>query len=248
MRASWPELTIDFYSATTSRGCFSRRRARHPDRTMEQMIGVLELLREGVRVSRLHPRQGNPGRGRAACAASGAAGGPSEHQHRAAPASAVCSCWPRTRRSRHSGSDGAGEPRGGREHGGTGRIPRRAALCAGRAEHADDRGEGATPETDYHILHLTESLYRKCSLKRVFFLGYIPVAARRPAAVVRYKTAASTRAPALSGRLAAAVLSVFGGGAARRAEPELQPLSRPEMQLGREPSGAVPCGCEPLQL
>ena len=34
---------------------------------------------------------------------------------------------------------------------------------------------GATPETDYQILHLSESLYKKYSLKRVFFSAYMPV-------------------------------------------------------------------------
>ena len=35
---------------------------------------------------------------------------------------------------------------------------------------------GATPDTDHTILTLTESLYRKYSLKRVFFSAYMPVA------------------------------------------------------------------------
>ena len=35
---------------------------------------------------------------------------------------------------------------------------------------------GATPETDYQILRLTEGLYHKYQLKRVFFSAYIPVA------------------------------------------------------------------------
>ena len=35
---------------------------------------------------------------------------------------------------------------------------------------------GATPETDLHILRLTQGLYRKYELKRVFFSAYIPVA------------------------------------------------------------------------
>ena len=34
---------------------------------------------------------------------------------------------------------------------------------------------GASPETDYHILKLTEGMYRKYSLKRVFYSAYIPV-------------------------------------------------------------------------
>ena len=34
---------------------------------------------------------------------------------------------------------------------------------------------GATPESDLQILRLTEALYRKYRLKRVFFSAYIPV-------------------------------------------------------------------------
>lgn len=35
---------------------------------------------------------------------------------------------------------------------------------------------GATPDTDFRILNLTESLYKKYRLKRVFFSAYMPVA------------------------------------------------------------------------
>lgn len=34
---------------------------------------------------------------------------------------------------------------------------------------------GATPESDYQILRLTEGLYRKYALKRVFYSAYVPV-------------------------------------------------------------------------
>lgn len=34
---------------------------------------------------------------------------------------------------------------------------------------------GATPDTDYQILNLTQALYKKYSLKRVFFSAYIPL-------------------------------------------------------------------------
>ncbi|MBR5310739.1 MAG: putative DNA modification/repair radical SAM protein [Oscillospiraceae bacterium] len=34
---------------------------------------------------------------------------------------------------------------------------------------------GASPETDYHILHLTESLYKKFGLKRVYYSAYVPL-------------------------------------------------------------------------
>ncbi|MFV0402004.1 MAG: putative DNA modification/repair radical SAM protein [Oscillospiraceae bacterium] len=35
---------------------------------------------------------------------------------------------------------------------------------------------GATPETDFHIVRLAESLYKKYRLRRVFYSAYIPVA------------------------------------------------------------------------
>ena len=34
---------------------------------------------------------------------------------------------------------------------------------------------GATPDTDYQILNLTEGLYQKYKLKRVFYSAYLPV-------------------------------------------------------------------------
>lgn len=34
---------------------------------------------------------------------------------------------------------------------------------------------GATPDTDYRILNLTEGLYRRYQLKRVFFSAYVPI-------------------------------------------------------------------------
>ena len=34
---------------------------------------------------------------------------------------------------------------------------------------------GATPETDSHIINLSEALYRKYSLKRIYFSAYVPV-------------------------------------------------------------------------
>ena len=46
---------------------------------------------------------------------------------------------------------------------------------------------GASPESDRQILHLTESLYQKYSLKRVFFSAYLPVVqdSRLPALTTR---------------------------------------------------------------
>lgn len=46
---------------------------------------------------------------------------------------------------------------------------------------------GATPESDRHILNLTEGLYKKYALKRVFFSAYLPIVAdeRLPALSTR---------------------------------------------------------------
>ena len=50
---------------------------------------------------------------------------------------------------------------------------------------------GATPENDLHILNLTEGLYKKYALKRVFFSAYLPVVADE------HLPALSTRPPLL---------------------------------------------------
>ena len=50
---------------------------------------------------------------------------------------------------------------------------------------------GATPESDRHILNLTEGLYKKYALKRVFFSAYLPIVADE------HLPALSTRPPLL---------------------------------------------------
>lgn len=64
---------------------------------------------------------------------------------------------------------------------------------------------GATPESDRHIMGLAESLYKKYSLKRVFFSAYLPVNSdsRRRAGCA---PAAFAGTPAVPGGLAFAVL------------------------------------------
>ena len=107
---------------------------------------------------------------------------------------------------------------------------------------------GASPETDYHILKLTEGMYRKYSLKRVFYSALYPGSRGQPPACAGHKAAAAAGASAVSGRLAAAVLSVRGGRDLRSGQPQLQPLSGPQMQLGRAALRAVPGRCEPCPL
>ncbi len=65
---------------------------------------------------------------------------------------------------------------------------------------------GATPESDLQILHLTEALYRKYSLKRVFFSAYMPVVQQLPPPLSGHQAALAPGAPAVPGGLAPAVL------------------------------------------
>lgn len=69
---------------------------------------------------------------------------------------------------------------------------------------------GASPDTDYQILNLTEGLYRKYALKRVFFSAYTPVIEDSLLPSLDTKPQLAARAPALSGRLAAALLRLPG--------------------------------------
>lgn len=85
---------------------------------------------------------------------------------------------------------------------------------------------GATPDSDYKILRLTEGLYKKYSLKRVYFSAYIPVGDA--------KLLPSVRAPLLrEHRLYQAdwLLRFYGFGAKEIISPEnpnLDPLIDPK--------------------
>ena len=68
---------------------------------------------------------------------------------------------------------------------------------------------GATPEHDYEILSVAESLYRKFDLKRVFYSAFVKVNEdKRPPGAAAGRSAASAT-PAVSGRLAALLAVCF---------------------------------------
>ncbi len=92
---------------------------------------------------------------------------------------------------------------------------------------------GATPESDRHILTLTQALYDKYKLKRVFYSAYMPVSdsALLPAPA-GLQAAPAAGAPALPGGLAAAVLPLPGRGAAGRGPPQLRSPGGPQVLLG----------------
>ena len=108
---------------------------------------------------------------------------------------------------------------------------------------------GATPETDLQILRLSQGLYRRYRLKRVFYSAYMPVSdSKLLPARQGFRPPAPPGAPALPGRLAAAVLPLRRRGAAGRGPPPLRPPAGPQVLLGPPPPGVLPRGREPGRL
>lgn len=106
---------------------------------------------------------------------------------------------------------------------------------------------GASPETDYHILKLTEGMYQKYSLKRVFYSAYIPVAedTRLPALDTKPRFCGSTGCIRLTG--------CCGFTSSRQTKFWMKPTraSTPtstQMQLGRAALRAFSGRCEPRAL
>ena len=103
---------------------------------------------------------------------------------------------------------------------------------------------GATPESDRHILTLTQALYDKYKLKRVFYSAYMPVS---DSALLPARR--DFKPPLLrEHRLYQAdwLLRFYHfRGAAGRGPPQLQSPGRPQVLLGAEPPGVLPGGGQP---
>ena len=169
------ELTIQFYRRNYIEGLFlSSAVIRSPDYTMEQMIGALELLRGEYRFRGYIHAKAIPGADPALVTRLGMLADrlsvnielPSEKSlSLLAPNKTKEAILTPMKLVR----DGVDENR--RELALYRHAPRFAP-----AGQSTQMIVGASPETDYHILRLTEGLYRRFQLKRVFFSAYIPVA------------------------------------------------------------------------
>ena len=177
----------------------------------------------GVRLRRLYPRQGHPGCRSPPHPAAGPAGRPAQRQHRAAQRQKPAPCWPRTRAGpailapMAQIRDGIAQSR--QELAKYRHAPRFAP-----AGQSTQMIIGATPESDRHILMLTQGLYDKYQLKRVFYSAYMPVSASSLLPAPQgFQAAPAAGAPAVSGGLAAALLPLPGRGAAGRGPARLRP-------------------------
>ena len=238
------ELTIEFYRRNYIEGLFlSSAVLGTPDYTTERMLTVLRLLRNeyhfgGYIHAKTHPR----------------------HQPRAHPADGLPRRPPqRQRRAAQRAEPPSSAPDKGRHSifrpmkqiSVAGEESRQELTLYRHAPKFAPAGQstqmivGASPETDYHILQLSEGMYQKYGLKRVFYSAYIPVSddTRLPAL--------DTKPPLLrEHRLYQAdwLLRFYhfrGRGAAGRSQSQLQSPGRPQVLLGAEPPGVLPGGGQP---
>ncbi|SMC76305.1 putative DNA modification/repair radical SAM protein [Papillibacter cinnamivorans] len=169
------ELTIQFYRRNYIEGLFlSSGVYRNPDYTCEQMIEVLRTLREEYRFSGYIHAKAIPGADprlidRLGCLADRMSINielPSRESLRLLAPD----------KSRQSIFAPMGQIRDRIQDNSTELVRYRGAPRFAPAGQSTQMIVGATPDTDYQILKLTEGLYRKYSLKRVFFSAYIPMA------------------------------------------------------------------------
>ena len=169
------ELTIEFYRRNYIEGLFlSSGVFRDPDYTMELMIRALRILRERYRFNGYIHAKAIPGASPALVEQLGLLADrlsvnielPSEQGLRTLAPDKTKKALLAPMRQITSRS------RENREE----LVKYRHAPKFAPAGQSTQMIVGASPETDYHILKLTEGMYRKYSLKRVFYSAYIPVA------------------------------------------------------------------------
>lgn len=169
------ELTIAFYRRNYIEGLFlSSGVLKNPDYTCEQMIGALRILREEYRFSGYIHVKAIPGADQALIAVLGTLADrmsinielPSQQSLRLlAPDKSKTAILAPMGYIQNRISENC-----------TDLVRYRHAPRFAPAGQSTQMIVGATPESDYQILNLTEGLYKKYQLKRVFFSAYMPVA------------------------------------------------------------------------
>jgi putative DNA modification/repair radical SAM protein len=208
------ELTIGFYRRNYIEGLFlSSAVLGSPDRTTELMIRALSLLRNEYRFNGYIHAKAIPGASRELITQLGLLADrlsvnielPSEASLKSlAPNKTKKAILAPMRQIRDQAAESKAEL-----------VKYRSAPRFAPAGQSTQLIVGATGESDRHILNLTEALYGQYRLKRVFYSAYVPVAENTLLPSLDTKPAFA-RTPALSGGLAAAVLRLSRGGAARR--------------------------------
>ena len=169
------DLTINFYRRNYIEGLFlSSGVLKSPDYTCEQIIEALRILREEYRFSGYIHAKAIPGADNALITRLGMLADrmsvnielPSQNSLRLLAPD----------KSKHSIFTPMGYIQNRIQENSQDVVKYRHAPKFVPAGQSTQMIIGATPDTDFQILNLTEGLYRKYRLKRVFFSAYMPVA------------------------------------------------------------------------
>ncbi|MGI5967424.1 MULTISPECIES: putative DNA modification/repair radical SAM protein [Anaerotruncus] len=170
------ELTIQFYRRNYIEGLFlSSGVLKSPDYTCEQMIIALELLRNEYRFGGYIHVKAIPGADDALITRLGMLADRMSINIELPSQKSLALLAPD--KSKNSILGPMGFIRDGIKQNSTDLVRYRHAPKFAPAGQSTQMIIGATPDTDYQILNLTQGLYKKYSLKRVFFSAYMPVQA-----------------------------------------------------------------------
>ena len=168
------ELTIDFYRRNYIEGLFlSSAVVRNPDYTTELMIRTLALLREDFGFAGYLHAKAIPGADPALTARLGQLADRLSVNIELPSARSLALLAPD--KKREAILDPMGQIRDGIRQARAERQKFRHAPPFAPAGQSTQMIVGASGESDYHILKLSEGMYRTYALKRVFFSAYIPV-------------------------------------------------------------------------
>jgi putative DNA modification/repair radical SAM protein len=168
------ELTINFYRRNYIEGLFlSSGVLKNPDYTSEQMIEALRILRQEYRFSGYIHAKTIPGTDSALIAQLGMLADRMSVNIELPSQRSLQLLAPD--KSKHSILAPMGYIQNRIQESSTAIVKYRHAPKFVPAGQSTQMIVGATPDTDWQILNLTEGLYKKYKLKRVFFSAYMPV-------------------------------------------------------------------------
>lgn len=168
------DLVISFYRRNYIEGLFlSSGVIKNPDYTCEQMIEVLRLLREEYRFSGYIHAKAIPGADNELLARMGLLADRMSVNIELPSQQSLSLLAPD--KSKHSILGPMGFLTGRIRESKAEMVRYRATPDFVPAGQSTQMIIGATPDTDYQILNLSESLYKRYGLKRVFYSAYIPV-------------------------------------------------------------------------
>ena len=168
------DLTISFYRRTYIEGLFlSSGVLRNPDYTMEQMIRALRILRETYRFNGYIHAKAIPGAAPELVEQLGLLADRLSCNIELPSEAGLRTLAPE--KTKHAILAPMKQIRGRRLQNQEELVKYRHAPKFAPAGQSTQMIVGATPDSDLHILRLTQGLYDRYQLKRVFFSAYVPV-------------------------------------------------------------------------